>query len=122
MTMGLEIKIDADAAKEVVKQAILEQLGDEGRARLIENALTFLLTEPPRSSYGTQQPSPLQVAFNDAARLAANEIVREHVAKDPAFIAKVHEKVGEAMALVDEANYSNYVADALGEALRKARG
>ena len=116
----MEIKIDADAVKDIVKQAILDQLGDEGRTKLIERALTYLLTEPPKGTYDRFSPaSPLQEAFNSAARIAAGEIVREFVAKDPAFIAKVHEKVGEAMSLIDEADYSSYVADSLGEALKK---
>lgn len=118
----MELNIDEAAVREVVSAAILEQLGNEGRGKLIQAALEYLLTPPKKDQYSrVEYPSPLQAAFNDAAAKAARQIVMETVATDPTFVAKVKEKVGEAMALVDEANYSYYVSEALAAAMGKAR-
>ena len=114
----MELKIDESAVKDVVAAAIMEQLGVEGRERLISAALTYLLTDPPKPQYGQASPSPLQQAFNMAAGVAAREIVQKEVAESPEFIAKVREHVGAAMAKIDEAEYTSYVADALAAAMR----
>lgn len=115
----MELKIDPAAVKDVVASAIMEQLGAEGRQQLVSAALVYLLTEPESRNYGHKPPSPLQAAFNQAAAIAANEIVREQVATSPEFIAKVREHVGTAMAKIDEAEYTSYVATALADAMRK---
>lgn len=116
----MELKIDPDVAREAVKLAVLEQLGEEGRSNLIASALDYLLRDPPKDRYSTHQPeSPLQSAFNQAAAQVAREIVAEQVAGDAQFRALIAQKVGEAMAKVDEMNFSTYVAHALAEALTK---
>lgn len=116
----MEIKLDKDAVAEVVKSAILDRLGTEGQEKLIQAALEYLLTAPPRDQYEwSQTPSPLQIAFNEAVAQAARKIVADEIATQPEFVERVKLKVGEAMALMDEANYSSYVAEALAEALRK---
>lgn len=116
----MEIKLDKDAVAEVVKQAILDRLGPDGQEKLIEAALVHLLTEPPkRDHYAPQYPSPLQQAFNEAVAQAARDIVKAEIATKPEFVERVKVKVGEAMALMDEANYSSYVAEALAEGMRK---
>lgn len=118
----MKLDIDQEALREVVKAAILEQLGTEGRERLIAAALEHLLTPPPPDSYTRQRmPSPLEEAFNIAAATVARQIVMEEVAKDPVFIAKVREQVGAAVVKMDEDNYTDYVADALAEALRRSK-
>jgi hypothetical protein len=113
----MDLKIDEAAVRDVVAHAIMEQIGAEGREKLIEAALQALL-EPPKDRYGSYGYTPLQAAFNNAVQSVAAQVVREQVADDPVFIARVKEKVGEALIKMDDENYTNYVADALAQALK----
>lgn len=115
----MELKIEQGAIEEVVKAAILEQLGEQGRRDLIEAALTHLLTAPKSTSYGYQPVSVLQQAFNEAVSQVARKIIVETLTDDEEFHAKVRVLIGDAMVKMDQMNFSSYLADALGEALKR---
>ena len=118
----MKLDIDQEALREVVKSAIFEQLGAEGRERLVAAALENLLTPPPADRYTSHRPpSPLEAAFNAAAASVARQIVMDEVAQDPTFVAKVREKIGEAIVKMDEDNYTDYVAAAFADALKRSK-
>jgi hypothetical protein len=113
----MDLKIDEAAVKEVVAKAIMDQLGEAGRERLVTTALEHLLASP-KDGFGRPSYSPLQIAFDQAAQTAAAKIIREEVAESPEFIAKVKEKVGEAIAKMDDVNYTDNLAQALAQVMK----
>jgi len=117
----MEIKIDAEAVQAVVQQAIFDQLGSEGRDRLVQASLEHLLKTEPDQYGRPRSVSPLQRAFNDAVGIAARDIVIEFVRNDEEFKQRIKVVIGEAMLKIDEDDYSENVGLALGAALRKDR-
>jgi hypothetical protein len=115
----MELKIEQGAIEDVVKAAILEQLGEQGRRNLIEASLSHLLSTPKSTSYGYQQVSVLQAAFNDAVSQVARKIIVETLTNDEDFHAKVRVLIGDALIKMDQMNFSTYLADALGAALKR---
>lgn len=78
-----EIKLDSNAVQSIVARALLEELGEETRNNLIQQALTYLISEPEKNFYGRPGgKSPLQTAFEKAAVEVANSYVIELFKKD----------------------------------------
>lgn len=116
----MELKIDEAAVKSVVAAAIMDQLGVEGRERLVTSALEHLLEEP-KNAYGQRSYSPMRIAFDAAAEKAATKIIWDEVAESPEFIERVKAKVGEAIAKMDDDAYTDSLARALAETMRNRR-
>lgn len=79
-----EIKLDSDAVQSIIAKALLEELSDEARDGLIQQALVYLISAPKSAGYSTLTPekSPLQKAFENAAIKVANGYVTELFQKD----------------------------------------
>lgn len=76
------ITIDSEAVRAIVSKAIVDQLGEDQRQAVIAQAVEALLDEP-KDHYGkTITPSPLALAFKDAVRQIAHDVVREYLAED----------------------------------------
>lgn len=117
----MNINLDEEAVRQAVSSALLDQLGADGQRKLVEAALTFLIT-PPKDTYGRSNPvSPLQEAFNMAVGQVAREIVKELVADNAEFVSTISTQVGEAFIKMEATNFTDYLGAALGEALRDGR-
>lgn len=120
-----EIKLDSDAVQNIVAKALLEELSEEARNSLIQQAITYLIAVPENTNhYRTrQEKSPLQAAFEKAAVEVADGYVRElfnrnefksHV--DRAVLKFVNDKFKEADWLYDSIGVA--VGNQVGELLR----
>ena len=117
MKMGTELVLNLDDSKmkDAVQQAILAQLGDQARERIIGMAITHL-TSAPRSTYGAEQKAPLQQAFERAVEAVARDLVNEWVTKSPEVKAAIEEKMKEVAARLlanDDGALSKVVAEAV---------
>lgn len=116
----MDVKIDADAMSMVVSKAILEGISAEQKEALLEQAVTALITPVQRDRYSTTPAkTPLQEAFEDAARRAVQTVAYEMVEANTAFNARVREMVGEAIATaaVDDYDLKSRVTTAVAGAL-----
>lgn len=116
----MELKLDDAAVQQAVSKALLDQIGADGQRRLVEAALTYLIT-PKKDNYGRQETSPLQDMFNQAVGSAARKIVDELVVADESFQATIRTQVGEAFLQMEATNFTSYLGSALADALSNAR-
>lgn len=120
-----EIKLDSDAVQNIVAKALLEELSEEARNSLIQQAITYLIAAPKNTNHYSNRPekSPLQVAFEKAAVEVADGYVRELFKKDEfksqvdrAVLKFVNEKFKESGWLYDSIGVA--VGNRVGELLR----
>lgn len=113
------IKLDPGSVEALVHKAILEQIGEEARDKLIEGALRYLITQPQGGGYGPKV-SPLQQAFNNALTAAANQVAMDLVATSPKIKERINELLGETLgALMGHEGYDE-AAESLASAFTGA--
>lgn len=114
------IQIDSEAVREVVAKGIIESLSDEQRNLVIQQAVQTLLEEP-RDSYGRNKgESPLQIAFNNAVRGVANDVVREYL-NLPDIRSAVESSILVALkAYMEQYGYEHLVSQAVGDRVVEA--
>jgi len=115
----MEIKIDEQAVRDVVTKSIMDQLGEDARETMISAALAYLL-DPKKDGFN-KGISPIQEAFNNAIGQAARTIVFDLVENDPDIRQKIVILVGEAFIQMESTNFTEYLAAALSDALRRGR-
>ncbi len=81
----MDIKLDEPAMQALMVKAVMDSLTPERRDEMISQALVYLVKQPEKGSYGTQQPSPLMTAFRYAAETVVNKIAREELENDGEF-------------------------------------
>ena len=116
----MTMSIDSEAAREVVAKGIIESLSDEQRNLVIQQAVQALLEEP-RDSYGRNKgKSPLQIAFNNAVRWVANDVVREYLDL-PDIRSAVESSILVALkTYMEEYGYEHLVSQAVGDRVVEA--
>lgn len=116
----MDIRFDEGAMRQVVSKAILEQVSPDSRDQIIAAAVESLLRPQRTSSWGAG-PTPLQEAFDQAARIAVLQVARDVVAEHPEFLARVRGMVGDVVESVlradDDGELRQRVADAVAGAL-----
>lgn len=117
----MEIKLDAEAMAAVASTAIFEQMSEENRNLVLQQALQHLLSPMKQERYSSTPPkSPLQEAFELAIRQAAFTAVKEKIENDPELQAKIQELLGPLInsAMSAEAeNYNTSLSEHLGSAI-----
>lgn len=108
-----------------VSEAIIVQLGDEGRRELIAGAIQALVSKQTRDrGYGQKEeaPSVLEDAFAHAVQVIARETVTKLVTEDKEARAQVEGLVREVftkMLSVDQGDLAQAMATALSAAFEK---
>ena len=115
------IHIEGDAMRAIVAKAVLEGISQDQRDLLVEQAIQYIITAPPKpSTYGAvQQPSPLQAAFQNAIQLSLSETARRVVDSEPVR-QRVDQLMADALADVmktDNSSLPDAVRAALGQAI-----
>lgn len=100
--MAIKIELaDQEEIKEIVTAAILTQLGPEKRDEIIKQTLKMLLETKerphPNRSYGTIKYTPLEEAFELAARKTANIICMQYFTEGKPARLEVEKIMGEAV-------------------------
>ena len=117
----MDIKINPAAMKDIVAHAILQQMTEVQRDTLIQAAIANLL-EPGKPDQWNRngKPSPLEEAFGDAIRSCARGVCQEYVER-PEVKGQIEEALRKSIpALLEKFNASEYLADALADAIRKS--
>ena len=102
----MDVKIDTEAMTAVVSRAILEGISTEQRDLLLEQAVTALVTPKKVNSWDRDGVTPLQEAFARAAQATVNRVAYEMVETNEAFVARIREMIGEAIAAAAEEDYN----------------
>jgi hypothetical protein len=116
----VEVKLDKEQFEPFLRHAILQSIDQQTKERLISDSVKSLIA-PGKSSYGRQEKSPLEAAFDQACfetlRNVAREIVQsEEVKKNLRDLAtKVFDKMWSNETLVEKV--SNSLADSLSQLL-----
>lgn len=100
--MSIKLKLaDEEEIKEIVTAAILTHLGPEKRDDIIKQTLRMLLTTKerphPTRSYETIKYTPLEEAFELAARKTANIICMQHFTEGKPARLEVERVMEEAV-------------------------
>lgn len=80
----MELKIDGEAAREFVQEALMRSLTPDTKEAVIKQAVQSLVARPPKDSrYGAPEPeSPLEMAFRSAVRAISHQVVTEYLNDD----------------------------------------
>lgn len=115
----LKLDINDLDIQQAVKAAVLAQITDEARERLVAGAIEYLLKEPDvRSGYATVKGlSPLQQAVNRAIEQFANELVQQEFKARDDFQGAVRAQLGEAVEKIVAGEWN--IAEAFATALQK---
>lgn len=112
----LVLNLDDSKVKDAVQQAILAQLGESARERIIGMAITHLVSAPKRDGYSSYNPpAPLEAAFQAAVTRVANEMVQDWVAKSPEVREAIDKKLQETAAkfISEDKDLARIVAETL---------
>lgn len=94
------ITFPPEMMQQIVSKALIEGMGQEVRDSLIEQAVQALLVPTKINTYDARAtgPTPIQTAFDNAARSAVNQVAREVLEEDETFKARVKELMLDAVA------------------------
>ncbi len=111
---------EGEALTALVTEAIFNSLAQEKRDELVKQALQGLIEPQQRGTYGDRK-SRLEEAFEQATFQTAQAIVREHLAKDATWRAKIKSLVDEAFVKVleDDTRRTELVCN-MADAIQKA--
>lgn len=114
----MDLKIEPEAMKAIITDALLRQLDAGARETLIRGAIAYLMT-PIKSTWDSSNRTPMESAFNEATRDAARDIIREEMTK-PEVRAIVAEAVTKAFtkALQNEDGMVEEMAKSIQSAIR----
>lgn len=84
----MRLELNDDQMRAVMAKAILDTVTPEKRDELMTKAIAFLMI-PEKSGYG-QQASPMDRAFQEAARTVAEKLAREALASDTRFAEQIN--------------------------------
>ncbi len=92
----MDLKFDQQLMSQIVSKAILEGVSAEQRDTLLAAAVDALIT-PERGSYGVKPKTPIQEAFEAAAKNACHQVAAQMIAEDPQFMQTVRDLTREAI-------------------------
>ena len=94
--------------------------GGEPRDAILQQAVTYLIT-PPKDTYGRTQPTPLQVAMNEAVARVVHRVANELIEQDEALKADIRDIATSALSKLTDADWDTrrVVIDGLVEVLRQ---
>lgn len=118
--MTSQINLDPETVRSIAAAAIFEQIGEESREKVLQQAVQFLLTpkKGDRYTYGADK-TPLQLAFDEAISQVTREVVKDKIAEDPRIKAKIEELLGPVvMGVLEESSavYDLTLSDKIGQA------
>ena len=96
-TPRIEVNFDQDALHDLISKWVLEQMSTEQREKVLQQAITYLMTPPESSTYNRNPPSPLQDAFNASLNRVMHDVARGMVEDDPAIREAIQNLLGEAL-------------------------
>ncbi len=118
----MNLTLNEEQMRAVVTKAILEGLGDEQKTLILQQAVEHLMGAPEKSGYSYKQDNRnrLQIAFDNAAERALEQIAREEMAK-PENVEKLRALVGPCLeqALTNSTSYAA-IKRAVGSAIAAA--
>jgi hypothetical protein len=93
------MQIDVDTMKAAAAKAILDSLGPEGKAVILENAVKYLLEDEPTRTgiYGTPKKSRIQAMFDEQAGIVLRNIIFEELRDNAEFKDRVTALVKQTM-------------------------
>lgn len=103
----IEVNFDQAALHDLVSKWVLEQMSGEQREKVLQQAITYLMTPPESSSYNRNPPSPLQVAFNNSLTGVMHDVARKMVEEDPTVRESIQKLMGEALEGFLHTNWSD---------------
>lgn len=115
----MDIKLDPAELEQVTKQAILDVLSPETKAKILEQAVAAILL-PSRGAWDKR--SPLEIAFETALMQSARDEAYRIVKEDSEMVAKMNGLLREAMQRVlqmDLEKLSQRMADAFVSSLKE---
>lgn len=118
----MHVELNRDAIAEIVKGAIVQQLGDP--EALVKAAIEELLAEGKKEpgAWGQRGRSVVQDAFRDGVRIAAERSIERVLSERPELQAAVDAAVESLLAHFLE-KHKDVVADAFAEVFtKKMRG
>lgn len=92
----LTLKLSDDQLKGALSEAILSTLDQATREAIIRGAVNYIITKPQSGGYGSDQRSPIERAFHEAAYTVAREIATKELANDSDFLDKLRGLLREA--------------------------
>lgn len=113
----MDLKLSDTQLNEMLQVAVIQALGDDAKALIIEQAIGYLM-KPQKDYRGQETVSPLLEAVQRATRNLAEKIVEERLAADQDFRVRLD----EVFHLAVEKTFGDkeLLATKLAEALRKA--
>ena len=114
------IQINDESIRSAVSAAILQQLNTDNRDAILQQAVTYLIT-PPKDIYGRAQPTPLQVAMNEAVARVVHRVANELIEQDEALKANIRDIATSALSKLTDADWDTrtIVIDGIVEVLRQ---
>ena len=121
----MNIGFNDEQMRAIVTKAIVEGMGEEQKAIIIQKAIESLMGPSNTDPYAKDKRSKLEVAFDNAANFALNQLAREgfqkpeNIARMRALLLVVIDKIfaGEHAQTVSDA-----IATAIGDGMVKVRG
>jgi hypothetical protein len=114
-----DFSINDEQLQGILAQHILDSIGPETRDRLVQDALSFLMTAQEDPYNRKKLPSPLAAAFQKEVTKVAEDVVRQIIGTD-----KIKAQVEDAIQTVVKAwlkehdyNFAPIVANALEKSL-----
>lgn len=94
----MEIKLDDNAIRQAVNEAILRSLDDAKRETLIGAAIKTLLDAPIKNnSYGERSMAPIQRIFEEEVYQFARKSIQQKLDFDGAFKARLAKIMSDAL-------------------------
>lgn len=119
--MGMEVKLDAEAAASIAAAAIFESMTQDARDQVLRQAVQYLLTPEKDSRYPYGNVStPLQKAFNSALSTASYQVVQEEIQKSPEVKQAILDILGpliQGALTAQSTEHNTSLADTIGEAV-----
>lgn len=110
----MEVKLTSENLNELVSKAIFDSMTPEVREALLMNAVRSLMVKPSGGSYNSK--TPIEDAFINAAYRVAQQLVRERLETDAAFIAQVDGLFRAVMHKIFEGEMREKVIDGMTQA------
>ncbi len=113
----MDIKIGEDQLSAYLHEAVVKALGEDSKALIISQVVSYLTTKPQSSSYDRTPSSPLMQAMNTAAMRVADKYIVDKMENDPDFKKQLDDLMKSAIEQVFVRKED--IAARMAEAMRK---
>lgn len=117
----MDLKIDSEAMRTVVAEAIVAKLDEQSRVDLIQQAVAKMLT-PPKQQYGSSPTkSPLEAAFEGAVLNLTVDVTKQYIEDHPEIKDKIRSVMIEGLEklLNDRYEFRRAISEAVASALKR---